>query len=122
MNDKEKWAKIVERGPILLPTFEHARSAGNLYAYDSDGELDLEDILGTMPNTYYDKSYRDYWYYSFSAWTPCDNDMGSFYYSVFDEDEGTYEPDNVTYTEVDPEDFDLFLGLQTEADFLMRGE
>lgn len=118
---EQKWAKIVDRGPVLLPSFEHARGSGNLYAVDKNGNLDYREVVGTMPNTYYDKRYRDFVYYSFSAWCPVENEIGSFVYGTFDEDEGFYD-DSETLVEVDPELFDVFLTYQTEEEFLKESE
>lgn len=118
MNVKEKWGKIVERGAILLPSFELSRGSGKIYSFKEDGTLDYDDVIGEMPNTYYDKSYVDWYYYSFSAWCPDMGEIGMFTYTVFDEDEGSYELDTCTGVEVDEEDFDLILTFRTEKEFL----
>jgi len=113
---KNKWDKIVNRGPVLLPSFEHARSASGLYGV-VDGELNFDESLGYMPNTYYDKRFADWPYYSFSAWTPVADEVGLFTYTVFDEDDGTCD-DSTVGVEVSPELFDEFLKFKTEEEFL----
>lgn len=118
MNAKEKWEKIVDRGPILLPSFELSRDSGKIYSFKEDGTLNYDDVVGKMPNTYYDKSYRDWYYYSFSAWSPQKDEIGMFTYTEFDEDGGSYDLDNCTGVEVAEEDFDLILTFRTEKEFL----
>ena len=114
---QKKWATIVERGAILLPTFEPSRSAGDLYYYGENGELDESEVVGTMPNTYYDKRFADWPYYSFSAWEPSKDEIGVFHYTTFDEDDGSYD-DSWTSVEIEPEYFDEYLVYRTEKEFL----
>lgn len=117
---EQKWAKIVDRGPVLLPSFEPSRGAGELFAV-IDGEIDYDQVVGHMPNTYYDKSYVDFYYYSFTAWCPDHDEIGVFSYCRFDEDEGTYGDDEF-FVEIEPEKFDVFLTYQTEEEFLKERE
>lgn len=97
--NKEEWKKVVERGAVVPPYFEPARSAGNLYALDENGSVDFNEVVGEMPNTYYDKRYADYYYYSFSAYIPIENEPSSYCYYEFDEDEGTFD-DSGVFTEI----------------------
>ena len=117
---EQKWAKIVGRGPVLLPSFELSRGAGELFAV-IDGAIDYDQVVGHMPNTYYDKSYVDFYYYSFTAWCPDPDEIGVFSYCRFDEDEGTYSDDGF-FVEIEPEKFDVFLTYQTEEEFLKESE
>lgn len=92
--NKEEWKKVVERGPVVPPYFEPARSAGNLYAFDENGSLDFNEVIGEMPNTYYDKRWGDYYYYfSFSAYHPVENEPNNYYYYEFDEEEVIFDDD-----------------------------
>lgn len=113
MNEKE-WQKIVDRGPFVLPTYKPSRSEGELYSMDPDtGELDLDDVVGYMPNTYYDKRFADWPYYSFTAIIPDGEEIGCYSRGVFDEDDGTFD-DAYVYFEIE----DIPLRFMTEKDFI----
>ena len=83
---REDWDKIVERGPVVPPSFEPAHSAQTIYWI---GEIDGEphkEYLGEMPNTYYDKRYVDWYYYSFTALEPDPDSIGVWLYRRTDEE------------------------------------
>ena len=111
---REEWQKIVDRGPFVLPTYEPSRSEGELYSMDPEtGELDLDDVVGYMPNVYYDKRYADYYYYSFTAIIPDGEEIGCYSRGVFDEDDGTFD-DAYAYFEIEGSP----LRFMTEKDFI----
>ena len=115
---KEQWREIVSRGALVPPYYEPSRSAGNLYATHDDGSLNERVVVGYMPNTYYDKRYRDRVYYSFTAFRPDADDIGVFFYNIFDKDEGTYDHDSC-YIEID--DLDIINSFVPEK-VLLEGE
>lgn len=115
---KEQWQEIVSRGALVPPYYEPSRSAGNLYAIDDDGTLNESVVVGYMPNTYYDKRYRDWAYYSFTAFRSDADNVGVFSYNVFDEDEGMYDFDGYS---VEINDLDVINSFVPEKN-LLEGE
>ena len=95
--NKEEWEEIIERGAIILPSYELHRLAGPLYEADDEGQIDETKPVGHHPNTYWDKSYQDHHYYSVTALVPSKTEIGVFEYHVYDEDENCYN-DDVTKT------------------------
>lgn len=89
--NEEEWQKVVERGPFVINSYEPARPAGELFAFDNEGELDSEDVVGYMPETYFDRRFADYFYYSFTAIIPDEDEIGCYYRCTFDEDQGSYD-------------------------------
>lgn len=65
--NKEEWEEIIERGAIILPSYELHRLAGPLYEADDEGQIDETKPVGHHPNTYGNKSCQDYRYYSVTA-------------------------------------------------------
>ena len=90
----EEWEQIIERGAIILPSYELHRPAGTLYEADDEGQIDETKPVGHHPSTYWDKSYH---YYSVTALVPSKTEIGVFEYHVYDEDENCYN-DDVTET------------------------
>lgn len=75
MTEKEwidLWRKIKKRGAIVPPYYEYCRTL----------EIDGKEV-----DFYYDKRYADCMYSSFSAYTPDDFEIWSFWYWECDEDE-----------------------------------
>ena len=70
-----------------------------------------------MPNTYYDKRYVDWYYYSFTALEPDPDSIGVWLYRRTDEDEGIFEIDDWYAEEI--EYAHLWM---TEEDFLNEWE
>ncbi|SFB90324.1 hypothetical protein SAMN04488102_101344 [Alkalibacterium subtropicum] len=92
MNEKE-WKKVVERGSVVPPYYEPAHSAQSVYwTGEIEGEHH-EEYLGEMPQTYYDKRYVDWFYYTFTALEPDPDEIGMYIYRRTDEDEGVFEFD-----------------------------
>ena len=48
--NKEEWEEIIERGAIILPSYELHRLAGPLYEADDDGQIDETKPVGEVPN------------------------------------------------------------------------
>lgn len=111
--NKQEWQEIVERGPVVHPSFELAHRKQSLYwRGEIDGEYH-EEYLGEMPNTYYDRRYADYVYYTFTALIPDPDEIGMYTYRRTDEDEGVFEFDEWYSEEI--EDTSLW---KTEKEFL----
>lgn len=115
--NKEEWEKIIERGAIILPSYELHRLAGPLYEADDEGQIDETKPVGHHPNTYWDKSYQDYHHYSLTALVPSKTEIGVFGYHVYDEDENCYN-DDVTETMAISDPYQY----QTEKEYLKQLE